>query len=752
MYNDLLDIIEANSMPPGLIDCTPQRQLVKSNTIRPVTEQWDLEAAKYIMSLTFTDFCEKFTDSWKAHENGEQMIEEKKAYYRHVCRQCRIRVQSGNSAWQPEYKFAKNNCTGRIYAMNGLQNLSMELKKYLLPDDMVDYDMKNCHPTLLLKLSQLLQIHTPYLSEYVNNRKTVLQENNLTKKDILVQLYCDRKRSKNNEFLEHFNKEIKIVQSKMYELFAKLQPNGDSTKNPKGSLTAYVLNLIESKILETVLATSDRENYNYIRMFDGFMSNENIAIENLDLISKHWGTTWTTKAWEKAVIPEGETLVEGSYEACKTKWEEKGAFWVVNPKHTFYYDGNKRGVEEMKLLAKQYTYIDGNGKKCCVFDQWLSDPDAAFYDELQYVTKNPLEEVDDLPTNGKRIKYVVREFPFDYIVKPFRHDHRLTEMFEQVVRCNVENEDGHDFVMNYVAHALQKPRESPQTAIVFKSLEGGTGKDTILATLQEIVGKDLTCRTSKMDLVFGKFNDLIEDAFIVQINEVKGKDGTEHVEAMKDYITSDEIHIHAKHQSVSKAVANNFRWFFATNNHNALEPDRRYYLAVSPMDKLLDVAFFDEYYKLLKQPEQINCLASTLMDRDLSTYDPRKPPNSINTTERHTQKIRPIHYVLQLLCEKKIVECTHVLSETEIGIKAKDLRRHVKSYDNYSDNKQINREVSNWMKGMPGAIQPSKVVKLSDKTTARLTVIDTNRCIQTLKKLHRYTEEDQIEDVQDLFS
>ena len=147
--------------------------------------------------------------------------------------------------------------------------------------------------------------------------------------------------------------------------------------------------------------------------------------------------------------------------------------------------------------------------------------------------------------------------------------HFLNYLFLNHVNI-LSNEDPkvNKFLLDYLAHLIQKPYEIPETAILMKSRQGA-GKDTLIDFIEKIIGVKYTKRTEKLDELFGQFNDSLKNKLIVQIDEIGGKDGFVNKESIKRLITTKRLNINEK--GVKIYENNNYaRVFIFTNNINPI--------------------------------------------------------------------------------------------------------------------------------------------------------------------------------------
>ena len=124
-----------------------------------------------------------------------------------------------------QYK-QKHNCKNRYYAIgSALTYLKKEIRNSIMPKNIKDIDMVNCHPVILLNLCQKNKICCNILKNYVENRDLILNSFGADKKSVkemfLIILnggskekYADDNRI--NNYLKLLEKEIMEIQKYFY--------------------------------------------------------------------------------------------------------------------------------------------------------------------------------------------------------------------------------------------------------------------------------------------------------------------------------------------------------------------------------------------------------------------------------------------------------------------------------------------------------------------------------------------------------
>ena len=114
-------------------------------------------------------------------------------YYVYIlqCLQFMLLCPNGNRI---TYKFAKDCDSGRQYAKPfGIQNLPHNIRDFIIQDmGLIDYDMKNCHFSILHKLCIKHSINAPIIAEIFNDRDSFLKNHKINKIKLLTILNTDK--------------------------------------------------------------------------------------------------------------------------------------------------------------------------------------------------------------------------------------------------------------------------------------------------------------------------------------------------------------------------------------------------------------------------------------------------------------------------------------------------------------------------------------------------------------------------------
>jgi putative DNA primase/helicase len=208
------------------------------------------------------------------------------------------------------------------------------------------------------------------------------------------------------------------------------------------------------------------------------------------------------------------------------------------------------------------------------------------------------------------------------------------------VICN-NDDNAYKYVIQWLAHLVQKPHEKPEVAIVLKAGQG-TGKGTFVDPIGKIIGSHYLHAQSP-EQVIGKFNAQLENKLLVFADEffAGSKSSTDRLKTM---ITERLNTIERKGQD-RISVPCFARIIMATNHENVIKierDERRYlYLEVSEEHKQ-DRPYFEKLHNLINLPDFPNKLLSYLLGLDISKFNPRNVPKTDDLTEQKIDNLEPL--------------------------------------------------------------------------------------------------------------
>jgi hypothetical protein len=536
-------------------------------------------------------------------------------------------------------KYNESEHGGRQYS-NGFSIQSMvKSVRGFIANNSFDYDIDNCHPTLLKKIAvrDCEDIDTSVLDGYLSNRQAVLSKYNLTKIEVIACMNKDNYRGK-NEWLKKFHKEVKLIQE---HVCRNTDITTDKPQNKKASILNKLLCIEENTILKKCIAGIKADNPSIsIRalMFDGFMSNNGDLIDKLNMLSKEWNINWSIKPHNPLEYsePPADKLNEKSYEYMKEEFERTHGF-VKRPQPIFYseyinQDGEdalsrwssvelstvyyNKYYENLVWDPKEKEYVT---KSVHFLKTWTSDP-----------TRKTFEKFDFLPPPHKvpsDTYNLFHGFLYEkYIdIEPDTDITDFIDLFRHLAGSE-KKEEITEYMLNYFAHIIQYPGELPRTSVLYKS-EEGLGKNVLFEGFgRNVLGDEYVLCAQRQEDIVGRFS-ITNGKFIVIWNEASGKDTHSSIEAIKTLVTEEKVSWEAKgRQTVT--INNVSRLFFFTNNECPIKisPSNRRFMVIDCDAHKDDYSdnLCDRVRAAWANKAKVLGLVKFLKERDISKWDPCK--------------------------------------------------------------------------------------------------------------------------------
>jgi len=183
----------------------------------------------------------------------------------------------------------------------------------------------------------------------------------------------------------------------------------------------------------------------------------------------------------------------------------------------------------------------------------------------------------------------------------------------------------YDYVLGWMAHAIQKPTELPGVALVLRGYQG-TGKGTFAQHFGKIFG-DHFQHLVHMDHLLGKFNAHLSSALVVFADEIVWGGNKREAAQLKGIITETRRMMEAKFKD--PLIVNNYaRFIFATNEDWAVptgEKERRFCVLNIDETRAEDHSYFAAINTEMRNGG-VQALMHTLMNFDLSHFNVRRYP------------------------------------------------------------------------------------------------------------------------------
>lgn len=251
---------------------------------------------------------------------------------------------------------------------------------------------------------------------------------------------------------------------------------------------------------------------------------------------------------------------------------------------------------------------------------WLSNPNRRYYDTIVFAPNKEIQGVYNL----------WRGFAVD--ARPGNCD-----LFLEHIRVNIcrGNQEHYDYMIRWMARAVQHPDSPGHTAIVLRGNQG-TGKSFFAKTFGSLWGRHFLQVSDPKHLV-GSFNAHLRDCVVLFGDEAFYAGDKKHESILKTLVTEETIMIEGK--GVDAEAAPNYVHLILASNNQWVVPagadDRRYFVLDVGHDRRQDTSYFRAITDQMNNGGR-EALLHMLMTLDLKEFNIRSVPR---TTALQEQKI-----------------------------------------------------------------------------------------------------------------
>ena len=202
----------------------------------------------------------------------------------------------------------------------------------------------------------------------------------------------------------------------------------------------------------------------------------------------------------------------------------------------------------------------------------------------------------------------------------------ISLMFYQLRLLCGENELAMEYVLNWIAHRVQRPGELPRSALVFVG-EQGTGKNLFWEGIGIMIGKDYYLLTDNFEKVMGRFN-MNQNKILLVMDEVRGKDGFEYSENIKALITTPTLAWEQKGLNPTM-ITNCAGMVFFSNGSNGTPVkieygDRRMSAYQCSSKHKGDADYFTKLAAFMNDKANLRTMYDYFKQRDISNWRPEQ--------------------------------------------------------------------------------------------------------------------------------
>lgn len=559
------------------------------------------------------------------------------------------------------------NILYQICKMNDLE--CSYLEKYIKNRNKYLLEVMETHKTDR-ELAKQLFIRILYFGTYTN----WISDNGLEGKQIKFVDNFSKELKKIGEFIYNNNKDICKVVEKL-----KKSKNVDNY-NKIGSVVSYYLQEIECRILETIYNYLCKnkiiENDNCVLCYDGIMIKKekydesileqlNKLIKNtynldlkftekkmdedyLDILDQHIITeemkmkkelknyVFNTYTKDKPFnINEFKRIFNEDLEKLEPLqyilyFKITNSFNYFNTYHMYLYLSSKLymhdgdTIKDYRLEDKAFddlyvtvSMTDSNDRDCSKEYKFIN-----LYNRCQ--NKNTYSTLEFEPNSKEKTDKYNLFTGFKYDDPNMKsYDYSLFEIYiEHIDYICSGNKELVEYILNWMAHIIQKPEKKTDVCIVLYSETEGIGKNLTFDVFQELLS-GYCAKFKNTEAITKRFNGEMMGKLFVIGDEIKAR-AKEVADELKDIITRTKEVVEMKGKDIINDMKDFKNYAFTTNNENVFRVSntcRRFEMIECPLEKKPK-----EHYKkvasLVKDKEALKHLHYYFKHRDISNFDP----------------------------------------------------------------------------------------------------------------------------------
>lgn len=195
--------------------------------------------------------------------------------------------------------------------------------------------------------------------------------------------------------------------------------------------------------------------------------------------------------------------------------------------------------------------------------------------------------------------------------------------FVDHLRFLCTSDEEFEYLANFLAFMFQCPGQKLMWALVIVGKQG-TGKSALIDILRILIGPQNTRLVSTTEIK-SDFNEFLEGAQLVVVEEIMTGGRLEVMNKLKPYITQRELRVLVKYERPYE-IENAANFVFLTNYGNALRPDkddRRYFIIMNDQEPKAP-AYYKHLYEWSK--DNYGVILHWLLSRDLRDFDQHARP------------------------------------------------------------------------------------------------------------------------------
>jgi hypothetical protein len=598
-----------------------------------LAERLPLRPIHWLSQLSYTEFVDRCLNKTKKHTNEE--CKTKFSILQHFCQ---TNLKTGGIT-KRIYSYSTGTY-GRLFSGGSLQGLPSTIRGLFMRDGVgTDIDMCNAHPVILRYICKLHNIQCPHLEYYIKHRDECLVKFESREVGKICYLTALNKDTLNRDKrlpveFKKYDIEIKKIQKQLVNIheYAELVSSVPESKpyNKLGSAVNRVMCYYENIILQQAIHIINGKGIEIaILMFDGLMiygdyyKDAGLLEDITHYVEKQMNgldMVWAYKEHNTELITPDDFVTkkidkidknENSFE-CVVNDFEKTHLKIINKSFFVKHDNNNIIFLTQGQLKMSYSHLS--------YDVPVYNDKGIFtgFNTLPFINKwvgfthdiRRKDDVDIYP-NGKdcpdNIFNLWRPFAMELLTKPYTHKKIELEFILNHIKilCN-HDENVYDYFIKWIAQMIQYPHIK---TIMPTFISGeGSGKGTLFKLFEKMLGGEKVFETTNPGRdVWGDFNGMMCNCFLVNLNELSKKDTLEAEGKIKGLITDNTLAINQK--GIPQYKIKSYHRFITTTNKeepiNSTNGDRRNLIIRSSDEKKGDYIYFETIHNYLEDNDVI---------------------------------------------------------------------------------------------------------------------------------------------------
>ena len=523
---------------------------------------------------------------------------------------------------------------GRYYGTKGsLETLEREVRGTLCREYYHDIDIVNAHPVILSQFAHMRGHDLPANENYVANRDQVLASINPNrdeaKQEVIRVLYGGVNRYPATAAL---SKEIRAFSKSLSAdpNYKALWDSVQSEDNKYGTFLSYILQTEERRCMLAMKESLEANGWSVdVLAYDGVMVRKRGADDPL----LGAAITAATAAIKDATGYDVQLICKDfSYYEVPTHDEEmekgvlKSAYEAMRAdfERTHFYHIPSNQIAEV-CPNGEIMFMKTDHAHAYLSSKFFFRHSDKFQDYTPFLplwvkdtARRCVRVLDFAPSDNPE----VFQLPLNFAYKTATGDPpNAVPTFLELLGILADGEQL-NYLLNWLAHLLQKPLENPKVAIVATGIKG-CGKDTPFDFfIQYVLGYLYGISYCDNNQFFAPHDTGRMNKFLVKLEEADRNACMRNASTLKGIITTDVVTYNPKGVKEIQA-ANYCRYVFTTNKGNPFEMtdgERRFLVLNAKATKKGDVEFWKRVRADLFNPAAGKAIAEYLLARDISDW------------------------------------------------------------------------------------------------------------------------------------